>query len=107
MRCPTLCRSAVITDNVGLAARMSLALAAPGHYVPILEGPRITRDDRKLEVIRINNAVGRSKPETIILGDLPAETTSLIEAEFAPLLRSRLKTVGTVADIEYAVSPAP
>jgi hypothetical protein len=104
MRCPTLCRSAVITDNVQLAARMSCALAAPGHYVPILEGPRMTRDDKKLEVIRINNAAGRAKSETIFLGELPADTTSLIEAEFAPLLRSRLKHVPSIADIERAVS---
>src|ERR1700722_9426748 len=104
MRCPTLCRAAVITDNVELAARMSCALAAPGHYLPILEGPRMTRDDKKLEVIRINNAVGRSKAETIFLGDLPAETSSLIEAEFVPLLRSRLKTVATVADMEHGAS---
>jgi hypothetical protein len=90
MRCPTLCRAAAITDNVQLAARMSCALAAPDHYVPIIEDPRMTRADRKLEVLRINNAVGRSKVETIFLCDLPAEATSLIEAEFAPLLRSRL-----------------
>lgn len=106
MRCPALCRSAVITDNAELAARMSCALAAPGHYVPIFEGPRMTREDRKLEAIRLNNAVGRSKAETIYLGDLPAETTSLIEAEFAPQLRARLKTLPTVAEAEHAAGPS-
>ena len=104
MRCPTLCRSAVITDNVQLAARMSCALATPGHYVPILEGPRMTRDDRSLEIFRINNAVGRSNLETVFLVDLPTETASFIEAEFSPGLRSKLKSVASIADVERAAS---
>lgn len=104
MRCPTLCRSIVITDDAQLAARMSCALAVPNQYVPILEGPRMTRDDRKLEGIRINNAAGRSKAGTIFLAALPPETLALIETEFSPPLRSRCKIVATIADLERTVS---
>jgi hypothetical protein len=101
MRCPILCRSMVITDDAQLAARMSCALAAPGQYVPILEGPRMTRDDREAEAIRLNNALGRGKAETVFLAGLPVETSAFLAANFAPRLRPMLRQIQSGKEIDH------
>jgi hypothetical protein len=91
----------VITDDAQLAARMSCALAAPGQYVPILEGPRMTRSDREAEAIRLNNALGRGKAETVFLAGMPAETAAFLAANFAPRLRPMLRQIQSVKEIDH------
>ncbi len=107
MRCPTLCRSMVITDDAQLAARMSCALAAPGQYVPVLEGPRMMRADREAEAIRLNNALGRGKAETVFLAGMPAETSAYLTANFAPRLRPTLRLIQSNGDIDRIYGARP
>jgi hypothetical protein len=40
MSCPPLVRKLVIAEDPQLAAQISCALAIPGHYLPVIEGPR-------------------------------------------------------------------
>jgi hypothetical protein len=40
MACPPLSCALVVAEDAMLAAQISCALATPGHYLPIIEGPR-------------------------------------------------------------------
>jgi hypothetical protein len=53
----------------------------------------MTRADREAEVIRLNNALGRGKAETVFLAGMPAETSAFLAANFAPRLGSMLRPI--------------
>jgi hypothetical protein len=38
--CSPIARTLVIAEDARLAAQISYALALPGHYLPVVEGPR-------------------------------------------------------------------
>lgn len=69
--CPVLSRTAIISDDAHLAARLSAALACRGEYVAVMDGPRMTRDDHKAEAQRRNNALARMQPKITLLAGLP------------------------------------
>jgi hypothetical protein len=61
MKCPPFSDKIIFAENARLAARLSCALAVPGTYLPVCDGPRMQRPDRKLEVQRRYNATGRAR----------------------------------------------
>ena len=71
IKCPKISTSVIISDDPQLAAKLSCALATPGTYLPVLEGPRMTRNDSSAEIARRNNAILRVKPRSVFLAGLP------------------------------------
>lgn len=94
MKCPPILPLAVVTDSAELAARLSCILNRPGHYLPILDGPRMARQDNRGEAIRRNNAITRAGVKKIALADLSSEQ----ETAMRRLLPS--KSVQTISDDE-------
>lgn len=74
--CPALGRTAIISDDPHLAARLSAALACYGEYVAVIDGPRMARDDHIAEALRRNNALARLQPTKTLLAGLPAEAAA-------------------------------
>src|SRR5216684_216444 len=93
MKCPIISKTLVIADDARLAAQVSCAIARSGSYLPIIDGPRLTRPDRHLEVIRRNNAAARAKPDHIILAGLSDESYDAIMRGFTLHLRQRTERI--------------
>jgi hypothetical protein len=98
-------------DHAQLAAQVSCVVARSGNYLPIMDGPRLTRLDRQVEVIRRNNAAARAKPDNIILAGLSDESYRAIVEGFTATLRQRRflkagKKAGSVGEIlDFAKTP--
>jgi hypothetical protein len=92
MNCPLLLKTVVISDDEKLAAQLSCLFARPGHYLPVLDGPRMERHDRNAEVIRRNNACARVKPTKIVLAGLSQEADAALTQKLGTRRISRVKT---------------
>jgi hypothetical protein len=53
-----------MTTAARRAAQISCALTLPGHYLPVVEGPRFLPPDPSAELVRRNNAAARVRPES-------------------------------------------
>jgi hypothetical protein len=62
-----IARTLVIAEDARLAAQISCALALPGHYLPVAEGPPFLPADPAAELVRRNNAAARARPESIFM----------------------------------------
>ena len=78
-----IARTLVIAKDARRAAQISCALALPGHYLPVVEGPRFLPPDPTAELVRRNNAAARVRPESIFItglsGVLAADTTWVLK----------------------------
>lgn len=103
MKPPSIQRSAVISDNAELAAKLSCILGRRGYYFPVLDGPRMGRPDNDNEAVRRNNAIARAGVRRITLGALDPEQ----EAAMRALLPA--SSVGSVAaeDVEAFYQTKP
>ncbi|MCC6789060.1 MAG: hypothetical protein IT547_14595 [Hyphomonadaceae bacterium] len=79
MKCPTLLPTVVISDDAELAAMLTCALARPGAYLPVIDGPRMTRDDSQAEVTRRNNAVARARAKEVYYAGLGADAEAALD----------------------------
>jgi hypothetical protein len=98
--CPLISPSLVIADDARLAARISCALVKPGYYLPVVDGPPMSRSDHDAEVVRRNNAAARANPDTIFLTGLSDISVNAITARFSPRLQSKIRRVSTFEDID-------
>lgn len=96
MKCPSLTPALVIADDAQLAAQISCILARPGHYVPVVDGPRMARPDHEAEVIRRNNAAARVNADSVIFAGLRDDAAS---AMLGRLPAKRVKRVGAAGDV--------
>jgi hypothetical protein len=94
--CPTLSRALVITNDARLAAQVSCVLARAGAYLPVIDGPRLTRSDHDAEVIRRTNAAARVKPNVIVFAGLPADASDAL----AYLPSKQIQRVLTSSDVD-------
>lgn len=78
--CPKLSRTAIVSDDPFFAGELSCAFARRGHYLCVLDGPRLTRDDREAEAIRRTNALVRLGVRNTLLAGLSPETQSVMSA---------------------------
>lgn len=104
LKCPSLTPTLVIADDAQLAAQISCILARPGHYVPVVNGPRMTRPDRDAEVIRRNNAAARVKADCIIFAGLPEDSALAMSGR---LPARRIKHVATTGDLRTLSAGSP
>lgn len=73
MKCPPIQNLAILSDDAELAARLCCVFKRPGYYLPILDGPRMTRPDGRGEAVRRNNAISKAGVMRVALADLTAE----------------------------------
>lgn len=62
--------TALVTDDPVLAARVSSLFTRSGRYLPIIDGPRMSRPDNANEVARRLNAVWRAGCERLFLAGM-------------------------------------
>jgi hypothetical protein len=74
-------------------AQVAAMLARRRAYLPLLDGPRLTRPDADAEVLRRNNAAARVQPRDIILAGLPAATCELFAKHFPAKKTRRIATI--------------
>ncbi|KZL00476.1 MULTISPECIES: hypothetical protein [unclassified Pseudovibrio] len=94
MRSPKLLGTAIVSDDAVLAARLTSALARRHHYLAVLDGPRLARDDAQAEVIRRNNALARINANKVILSGLSTSQESAMATQLPQ------NVVGRCADNE-------
>ena len=80
MRCPAINETAIVTDDPYLAASLSCVLARKQTYLPILDGPRMTRPDRRAEVVRRTNGLARARARSALIGGMPGDALAALRA---------------------------
>lgn len=90
MKCPKLLSTLVVGDNPKLLAQVSCLLAKKGCYLPIIDGPRMTRQDYPAEVSVRGNAAASMRAETVLFVGLPDETCSLFSRQVPASLSKRI-----------------
>jgi hypothetical protein len=78
VQCPTISDTLVFADDAQLAAKLSCILARPRSYLPVIDGPRLQRQDRDHEVIRRGNAAARSKAERFVFAGLAPDSVGAL-----------------------------
>lgn len=86
---PPVIKTTLVGENGPLLARLSCRFSKPGHYLPILEPPRIGRPDADAELIRRNNALVRSRAQRVLLVDLSSDQAAAMEAQLPPTVVQR------------------
>jgi hypothetical protein len=107
MACPPIVRSLVIAEDARLAAQMSCALAEPGHYLPVVEGPRLLQPDPTAELVRRNNTAGRVRPQSIFMTGASDKAYDALTARFAGPLRALIRRISTAEEIESTAEEIP
>lgn len=79
MQCPPFSKSFIFADDAKLAAQLCCALSIAGVYLPVCDGPRMQRPDRKLEVLRRHNAMGRTRANTAFMAGLSDEACDALK----------------------------
>lgn len=70
VRCPALSTDAIVSDDPELAAALSSALARRDVYLPVLDGPRLTRPDRSSEIVRRIATIAHAGSKSTFLAGL-------------------------------------
>ena len=73
MKCPPILKVAIVADDAELAARLSCIFNRHGYYLPVFDGPRMTRPDGRSEAVRRNNTIARASVKKVALADLSTE----------------------------------
>lgn len=102
LKCPALSTEAIVSDNAELAAALSSALACRDTYLPVLDGPRLTRPDRESEIIRRVATINRAGTKLTLLAGLPAEAR---DATINKLPQNHTKVVGFGDVAAFSVDP--
>lgn len=80
MKCPPISKTIVFADEAKLAAQVCCALAEPGVYLPVCDGPRIQRPDAPAEVSRRHNAAARARSKSAYMVGLSDQSFSVLKA---------------------------
>jgi hypothetical protein len=97
LRCPKISDDIIVSDDPRLAAQLSCALAKRGEYLPVVDGPRLTRPDVEAEVIRRNNVVARAAAKRILIAGVSDESFALLSAK---IHSRRIKRILQFEDLE-------
>jgi hypothetical protein len=106
MACSPIARTLVIAEDARLAAQISCALALPGHYLPVVEGPRFLPPDPTAELVRRNNAAARVRPESIFMTGLSDKAFDALTARLANPLKPLIRRISTMEEIDRVSNPA-
>ena len=72
---PPIEKVAIVGDKPRLVAEIASFFIRPRRYLPVLDGPRMTRPDWNNEVIRRSNALLMAQSRRVVLADLPVDQT--------------------------------
>lgn len=97
MDCPRLLRTLVVGDDPKLLAQISCLIARKGSYLPVVDGPRMTRPDYSAEVVVRGNAAARLMAKLVLFAGLPLEASALFSRQIPETVSKRIETV---ADVE-------
>ena len=70
---PSFEHSTLVTDDAILAARISALFRRPGRYFPVLNAPRMGRQDAGNEITRCRNSLVLTRPRKVLLGGISRE----------------------------------
>ena len=73
---PTFQDCALVTDDPLLAAQISALFTRQGRYLPVIDGPRLGREDAENETIRRRNALVLAGVKQVLLGGLPDDAAA-------------------------------
>lgn len=73
---PTFQDCALVTDDALLAAQISALFTRQGRYFPVIDGPRLGREDGDNEVKRRRNALALAGADQVLIGGLTAEAAA-------------------------------
>ncbi len=68
---PSFEHFALVTDEPLLAARISALFVNPRRYLPVMDGPRMSRPDADNEILRRRNAIVMTGARQVLMGGLP------------------------------------
>ena len=91
VKCPALSTDAIVSDDPELAAALSSALARRDTYLPVLDGPRLTRPDRASEVARRVATIAQAGTKSTLLAGLSAEARDALTDKLPP---NQAKVIG-------------
>ena len=94
---PLLHKALIIGNDPYLAAQISSILSLKNHYLPVIDGPRLSRIDSEAEVTRRNNAAARQKPNAIFLVGLEEEAIAKFKSKFP---KNKQFPVATIEDLK-------
>ena len=67
---PSYDHAVLVTDDPQLAARISALFARPGRYLPVMDGPHMSRSDADNETVRRRNAMVMTGARQVLMGGL-------------------------------------
>ncbi|WEX76855.1 hypothetical protein PYH37_005205 [Sinorhizobium numidicum] len=104
MKTPAISKLLIVADDAKLAAQASCRFSSSGQYLPIVDGPRMSRPDWPDEVLRRSNVAARIRPEQILFAGV---SDTGCEAMCSQLPRSRIERVSTSSDLPPFSSNRP
>lgn len=99
---PKLPSLLIISDDAKLAAQISSIYARKGHYISVVDCPRLTRHDANNEVIRRTNLAARYKPKSILLAAPSDEVKSKFQSS---LPEKKLDFISSIEDLKTIKIP--
>lgn len=101
MRIPTFNPCTLVCNEPELAAQLSVALSMKGTYLPLMDGPRLSRHDAEGEVIRRTNAIAAAQSKKIVVVGCSEQVSQSLKGRVPAEI---VKQVGAIT--EDALQPA-
>ena len=80
---PTFDSIAIVGDQAKLVAEIASLFSRQRRYLPILDGPRMSRSDWSNEVIRRTNVLSKCRCRRVILADLSTDSETYLSQQNA------------------------
>lgn len=77
---PSVSNLLIVADDPYIAAELSSRLGRRGEYLPVIDGPRLARQDADAELIRRTNAAARAMTKSVFFAGLSDDAVTRIEA---------------------------
>lgn len=79
---PRFEKVAIVGDKPSLVAEVASLFTCSRRYLPIIDGPRMTRTDWSNEVIRRSNVLVKAQIRRVVLADVPIEATKHLSLDW-------------------------
>jgi hypothetical protein len=83
LKVPSFESAVLITDDPLLAARISALFSRSGRYLPVMDGPRMLRNDSDNEVVRRRNAMIKTGARQVLIGSIHTSAVDGIRSGWA------------------------
>ena len=72
---------AIVGDKPTLVAEIASLFTRPRRYLPVIDGPRMSRSDWSNEVIRRRNALAKAQSRRVVLADLHVDSVQHLSGD--------------------------